>query len=144
MATYATTADFILAFGEAETQMLSELDEPNSISVDGLVIQRALEDASAEVDSYLSAARIVFNGDPPLILRNKVCDIARYRLDRNRQREDVRKRYEDAVKFFLDVVRGNASLGNTPGTDQPAVQRSSRAIGYTGEKVFTRDSLRFY
>ena len=141
---YATTADFILAFGEEETLALSQLDESNSIGINGEVIQRALETASAEIESYLTAARISVTGEPPLILRNLVCDIARYRLDRNRQREDVRLRYEDAIKFLQAVVKGNASIGISPDTGLPAVTQNSMPRGFSGEKIFTRDSLRFY
>jgi phage gp36-like protein len=141
---YASIADFTLAFGEQETLMLSELDEPNSVSIENSVVQRALDDATAEIESYLTAARIFVTGDPPLILRNKCCDIARYRLDKNRQREDVRLRYEDAIKFFKDVVKGDASIGLTPGTDQPAIIRNSKPKGFHGDRIFTYDSLSLY
>lgn len=108
---YSSVTDFITAFGSEETLMLSALDDPSIDEIQDPIIQRALDDAAAELDSYIAAAGYLIPLPyVPANLRERANDIARYRLDKNRQREDVRLRYEDAIAFLKDLVAGKARL----------------------------------
>ena len=143
MASYATIADFVTAFGTDETIMLSNLDDPSSVVIVESVIQRRLDDSSAEIDTYLQAAGYNLPlPSTPVVLRNRCCDISRYYLDRIRMREDVQQRYKEAIAYLKDLVKGNADLGL--GQDNQSVAVPDAPQWYTGDRVFTMDSLRGY
>ncbi|NJR38533.1 MAG: DUF1320 family protein [Leptolyngbyaceae cyanobacterium CSU_1_4] len=113
--------------------------------VEEKILNRALDDADAEADGYLQAAGYTLPlSSVPLILRNKCCDIARYRLDRNRPRDDVRQRYEDAIAFFKDLVNGRVKLPIAMNTGGGDGTNSIQPRWYSGDRVFTSDSLRSY
>jgi phage gp36-like protein len=140
---YATIDDFVMAFGDEETIALSNLDEPNSPVMNAVVIQRRLDDATAEIDTYLQAAGYSLPlAAVPVVLRNRCCDIARYYLDRIRMREDVQQRYKEAIAYLKDLVKGNADLGLAQNNQTLAVPDAPQ--WYSGDRVFTLDSLRGY
>jgi phage gp36-like protein len=131
-----------------EAIALTNLEDSDLERIDDKVLNRALEDADAEVDGYLSAAGYTLPlATAPLNLRNKCCDIARYRLDRNRPREDVRQRYEDAIAFLKDLASGRVKLpiGSSGGDGTlPDSANSIQPQWYTSDRVFTPDTLRGY
>ncbi len=102
---------FIEAFGEPETLMLTNLDTPNATVVNPVPINRALTDAAALIDSYLARRYQLPLLTVPQVLIPYSLDIARYKLDRIRNREDVRQRYEDAIKWLEMVASGKVYLG---------------------------------
>ncbi|WP_016949768.1 gp436 family protein [Anabaena sp. PCC 7108] len=109
---YATQEDMINLFGEPEVIELTNLDNPNLDAIDATRLDQALDYASREVDSYLQVAQYQLPlTSVPLVLRNKVADIARYHLDSYQVREDVRQRYEDAVKWLQMLASGKVGLG---------------------------------
>jgi phage gp36-like protein len=115
---YASTQDFINAFGEPETIMLTNLDDPSAGEPKLDPLDKALIDATALIDAYVGN-RYVLPLTVVSTVTNRYClDIARYMLDRIRSREDVRVRYEDAIKFFERVTKGLASLGAAALTGQ--------------------------
>ncbi len=141
---YATIADFETAFGTEEAIALTNLDNPGSIGINSTILNQALADATAEADAYLQAAGYSLPlPSTPLILRNKCCDIARYRLDKNRVRDDVRQRYEDAIAFLKDLSRGLASLGLDV-SNQVVIGEPDLPQWYTGDRVFHSSFLANY
>jgi phage gp36-like protein len=138
---YATPADFILAFGNDEAVEITNLDSPTASVLDSSKLQRALDDASSEIDSYLLAASYTIPlTSAPIVLREKCNDIARYRLDKWRNRDDVRRRYEDALIFLRDLSKGLASLGADV-TGKPIESQSDTPRWYTRDKVYTDETL---
>ena len=84
---YATLQSKIERFTEAELRVLSPL-AGQAGQVDTVRVQRALDDASAELDSYLAVRFTVpIEGELPLLVK-AVCDIAR---------EDLARAPSDAV-----------------------------------------------
>jgi phage gp36-like protein len=141
---YATTADMVELFGNSEMVELTNLDDPGAIAIDQPRLEKALDYASREVDSYLTAAQYQLPlPNVPLVLRNKVADIARYHLDSYRAREDVRQRYEDAVKWLGLLAQGKVSLGLDK-TTQEQVVTDDAVTYYSQPKVFTSRLLREY
>ena len=108
---YATQQDFIDAFGERETLMLTNLDNPNSVAIDPIPLDKALDDATAEIDTYIGSRYILPLASTPSVVNRYCLDIARYMLDRIRSREDVRLRYEDALKWLGMLASGKVSIG---------------------------------
>jgi phage gp36-like protein len=107
---YCTLDDLVKRFGEDE--LLDLAHDETGQAVDQAVVDRAIEDATGEMDGFISAAGYPVPMDPvPLIVTAYCADIARYRLYDDRATEQVRKRYEDAVKFLRSVSRGDVKLG---------------------------------
>lgn len=116
---YGTSAQFIEAFGEPETVMLTNLDTPMATVINPVPLNRDLIDAAAVIDSYLGRRYLLPLTVTPQILIPYSLDIARYRLDRIRDREDVRKRYEDAIKWLESVRDGKCFLGTDVASNLP-------------------------
>lgn len=109
MSTYATLSDLVLRFGERE---LAQLSNRSGLDViDDAVVARALEDANAEAHAYLATRYPVPVAPVPALLARLVCDIARYRLYDDAAPEEVRKRYEDAVRLLRSIAAGDVSIG---------------------------------
>jgi phage gp36-like protein len=116
---YGTSALFIEAFGQPEAVMLTNLDDPTITVVNPVPLNRALTDAAALIDSYLARRYQLPLSQVPQVLIPYALDIARYRLDRIRDRDDVRKRYEDAIKWLEGVRDGKNFLGTDVAANLP-------------------------
>ena len=121
---YATVADLIDRFGEAE---MIGLTDPDNTAVQSDRAQRKLDDAHALANSYVGMAyRLPLAGcakpapqpgnpqavgyvAPPLLTR-LVCDIARYYLYDDKSTDEVLKRYEQAKQELLHISQGKATL----------------------------------
>jgi phage gp36-like protein len=116
---YATTQDFIQAFGEQEAIQLSNLDNPMGDVVDANHIDQALQDASEEVNSYVRSRYATPISDPPRALKRWVMDIARYLLHRYDPTDTVKKNHEDALRFLREVRDGKKAIDLTATTQEP-------------------------
>jgi phage gp36-like protein len=47
----------------------------------------------------------------PDVLEKLACDIARYQLLENTEKEIVKERYDNAIRFLKDVAAGKVTLG---------------------------------
>lgn len=102
---------------------LAEVTDPMGQAVDSAKLQVALDDASAEADSYLGRRYLLPLATVPPVLRRLACDIAIYRLQALLPKEavqDARKRYEDALAWLESVVEGSQSLPDGSGTELPS------------------------
>lgn len=135
--TYATQQNMIDRFGAVELTQLT--DRSNSGGIDAAVMARALADADAAINGYLSA-RYTLPLDPvPLVLERLACDIARYFLYEDRATEQVAKRYNDAVKMLEGISRGTVALGVDGANQAPAATGGPE---YSApDRVFTHDTL---
>ncbi|TVU88309.1 gp436 family protein [Vreelandella titanicae] len=129
---YCTQVDLIERFGEAELLALAR-DETGT-AIDAAVVERACDDASGEIDGYVSAAGYTV----PLatvtrIITAYACDIARYRLYDEHASEQVQKRYDDAVKFLVRVANGTVKLGISTGS---AASSAGSVQMNSGRQVF--------
>jgi phage gp36-like protein len=100
---YATRTDLENRYGAAE------FAQRESILGVGAV-DRALADASAEIDGYLDDRYLVPVFPVPTIINKRCCDIARYNLLGDACTEDARNRYTDAIKYLGNIVNGTISL----------------------------------
>ncbi|MDM7320237.1 MAG: DUF1320 family protein [Fervidobacterium sp.] len=130
---YLTVSEFKERFG---VQRVAEI-----VSDDNL-IQTAIDDATAEIDSYLAVRYVLPLPIVPAVIKRLCADIAMYRLLTLRDMgeiEDVRKRYEDAVKLLQEIAKGNVSLGvpqasqDKPATSYSAAQVSDVSVFKRGE-----------
>ncbi|MEQ1967365.1 phage protein Gp36 family protein [Xenorhabdus nematophila] len=132
---YATQHDMILAFGERECRNLCDPEMTGQI--DEAVMAAALTRASAEIDGYLVGRYATPWPDTPRILVGRCCDIARYHLTTAHRvmSDEIRQRYEDAIRFLEKVAAGQISLGRADNgqiiqsTPQMAFGSSPRQFG---------------
>lgn len=138
---YATTTDFIAYFGEQESLELTNLSNPLATVVDTALLQQHLNYATAEIDGYISGNYALPLTSTPQILIYHCCDVARYRMDIYKTREDVVDRYERAIAYLRDVAKGIVNLG----LDQNNNEVESFALEpayYSSLPVFTIETLR--
>ncbi len=134
---YASAADLTARFGDAIGQMVAQ--DPLASTA----VHVALEDAAAEVDSYLEGRyQLPLVPVPRTILRVS-CDIACYRLLSllpNMEVEDARHRYEDAVKTLQAIRDGRLDLGLPQASAPPSVP--TPVLVASSPRLFSREKLR--
>jgi len=133
---YAAAADLVDRFTIEEVSALAPSEMPNEYNL--VVINSAMEDADAEINSYL-AVRYAVPVEGSKQLKAVACDIARYRMYDNDAPEQVETRYQQRVTWLKDVAAGRATLGI-------AESITSQTLAVTTTKnresrTFTRDSL---
>lgn len=105
------------------------------------VVDRAIADASAEIDTYVGKRYELPMGSPPEVLTRLCVDIVVYRLsaDADMATDERRKRYDDAIGFLRLIARGEVSLGvaeaQAPASTTGTVHSSS------SNRRFNRDSM---
>lgn len=130
---YATLTDLISRFGENDLVNLTDVNRSGAINL--VTIDRAIADADSEIDSYVAVRYSLPLASVPTELTRVACDIARYRLYGLKPLEEVRQRYEDAIKWLAGVANGSRSLG-LPAAQAPVV--SNTVQFNSGSSVFTR------
>ena len=105
---YATTEDLIDRYGEREIAQLTNVDGLDVIDV--AAVERALDDANSEAHAYICARYPVPVQPAPVLLVRIVCDIARYRLYDDSAPDEVRRRYDDAVRMLRGIAAGEVSI----------------------------------
>ena len=137
--TYANIQDMLDRFGEQELLALSDRDDVGVVCDE--VVDEALVSATGEIDPYLMGMYTLPLNPVPVIVRDFTCDIARFRLCGAgvTVTEEIRKRYEDAIKFFTKVSKGEIKLGLSE-DGQAAASTGSVKTSAPG-KVFNADAM---
>lgn len=133
---YASIADLVERFGETEVIELTDQDHLGQI--DTAVAERALQDATAEIDGYLAARYRLPVTDTPRLLSVLCTDIARYRLQKGVSTDQARQRYEDAVDTLKRIQDGRMNLPLTAPPPASADPMIAPGIG----RVFDSNSLK--
>lgn len=133
--TYASQQNLIDRFGEDELIQLT--DRTGTDSIDAAVVGRALADADAEINGYLSTRYTLPLSPVPDVLEKLACDIARYRLHDENPKEAIVKRYDDAIRFLKDVAAGKVTLGVDSNNAQAATISNAVQMS-SSTKVFSR------
>lgn len=111
---YATTKDAIDLYGaQYALGSVAREGSPNKAS-----FEKALADASSEMDSYLSSAYDVPVSPVTPVISRYCIDIAIYiaSADAGSVTDEKRKRYEDAIRWLTLVAKGTAVIAGTDGT----------------------------
>lgn len=108
---YATKADMIQRFGEPE--LLNLTDAGRTGIIDDAILDMSLNDATSEIDSYLAVVLTTTPTSGFAVLIGVCCDIARYRLYAGigGETEQVKERYDAAIRWLRDVSTGKARIG---------------------------------
>lgn len=135
--TYATKQDLIDRFGNTELAQLT--DRTNGTTIDDAVLNKALADADAEINAYISVNHVLPLLPVPANLVRVAGDIARYYLYEDRVTERVKQRYDDAIAFLKNVAAGRASLGVDAAGAAPAPAQTVQFPA--SQKVFIREDI---
>lgn len=143
---YATIADMESARGVDLIRKLSDKNKAGTRADD--VLTAALARASSLADAYIDKKYAVPLASPPDYLVEAVIDIAVYRLaaDVMIGTDEFRKRYEDALKLFKDIGKGEITLAGATPADAGTADPATGATGSKGVQViapkryFTRDT----
>ncbi|WP_440410629.1 gp436 family protein [Neorhizobium petrolearium] len=140
--TYATQQDLIDRFGAEELIQLTDRTNIPVSTIDPVVVDRALSDASELIDGYLKKVVKLPLSPVPGVLVKTASDIARYYLHGKAADKDnpVTRAYNEAVGLLRDVSRGLVELA-VDGEAPPAAGGGS-VQAVAPNRVFTRDSLR--
>lgn len=136
---YATEAEFIETFGLQLTIELTNLEAPDATTVNSTVFIRGATRAAGIIDGYIGSRYALPLTTVPDLLVTLSMDIQRYQMAHHGQEEDVRQRYEDALKMLEKISKGTIDLG-LPLVDAVAPTSGSPACIHSG-RVFTNSSL---
>ncbi len=136
--TFATLSDLQARFGDREIKLLADRD--NDGVIDAGVVESALEDADAEIVSLIGQAVSIDTANLPRNLVRLACEIARFRLYGANVGEEVRKRYEDAVRQLRLIATGQATLDGGAAAPAEAANQAPLKAAATepGSRVFRR------
>lgn len=137
---YAVQQDIVDRYGEDE--LYATFDRDNDGTLDTNAVDKALQDASDEIDGYLlgiiGSDRLPLS-DPPKILVFQCIDIALYKGSVGAAiSEEKRQRYEDAVKFLTMISKGSISIG----LQQPDEGGIGGSVFSGNDRIFTRDKMK--
>lgn len=142
--TYATAQDLVDRIPERDLQLLTDFSGAAN-AVDARKITDALEDATAQINSYIAKVVTLPLAETPAMLSVVCRDLARYRLYANigRVTETETKLHDAAVAYLRSVRDGAASIGDE--TAENTVEASEGAVSVEGpDRVMTRDSLQSF
>lgn len=139
---YANQDDLQLAFGEQELIQSSwqghleegeEIpDEPNVA-----VIAAALENAAALIDSYIGPCiELPLSSVPPALLQVHM-DITRYLLNEDRPSDEVKGRYDNALKYLQELCGAGPALVQPDGSLVPPNEAAAVSSVYSRPRIYT-------
>lgn len=116
MSAYATQTDIENRYG-AEA-LLVAADRDGDGEVDENVVEKALDDATDEINAYIGTRFSLPLATVPALLVRLCVDIAFYRLsaDAGSATEEKRKRFDDVLVLLNRISKGDAGLDVTPAT----------------------------
>lgn len=135
---YCTQTNLVGRYGEREILNLSDkgsgTENPHSDTIDSARVQLAIDDATAEIDMYLSKCYSI-SAIRNLYLASKTvprlvtmaCEIARYKLYDTQKVEDtnsdseVYRRYKNTVRDLQNICDGNLLDSDGNVIDRPCV-----------------------
>lgn len=140
---YASAIEFRAGLAHRDLVLLTDLDGSEGDVVEAR-ITAALDDASAEIDSYLGKAGLTLPlAHVPRVLNVLCRDMALHRLHINAGHtgESTRPLHKNAVDFLKAVAAGDMALGDAGGMP-PEVTSPGVAMTDGPDRHLTRDSLR--
>ena len=138
--TYAAAEDMQNRFNHQDLVLLTEREHSTPGEVDMAVLTQALEDATAEINAYLSGRYTLPLSIVPTALVRICCDIARYFLSGDNAPEHIHTRYTDALKFLQAVNQGTVSLGIDSQGDKATT--NDTAVMESAGSVFARNKAK--
>lgn len=130
-------------YGNNEMISLTNPDDPAAVAINATTMQGALDDASAEIDGYLQARYTLPLAVIPPVLVQICRQIARYMLYDQVAPEEIRNRYNDAVKWLNNLAKGIVNLGVESATG-PNPTDGPTGIKSDTDRIFNAATLADY
>ena len=140
MATYATKQDLL----DRDSSMLWNLAIDRSTDdLNDTAIDRALELAADEINSFLKKRYVLPLLEVPGLLREKAIDVAFYWLAGSDQQATnmMTERYQAALKTMKDIANGERDLGLPTLSTQAEGAVGKVELVQGNERLFTRKTL---
>jgi len=141
---YASKQDLVDRYGATELIQLTDRNNRPASTIDDTVVARALADAGALIDGYLSKRYSLPIAVTPPILVRMCCDITRFYLHGKAAEKDgpVDRANTAAISWLRDVAKGVVELeiGATGEAPEPLGGGTVRTS--TNQRVMRRDTLR--
>lgn len=137
---YAIDTDLYNKYGQDHIGRITNPDTTSTIP-DSVKVDSALEQATAEIDSYLGSCYVTPVDPVPEALKFKTIDIAYYHLYVGCEtNEEAKNRYEKCLEWLDRLCCGDCTL------DIGLVRKDSSAYVRvsTKDRIFTRESLEPY
>ena len=139
--TYATQTDLVERFGFDE--LAQRTNRVDGLTIDTVVLGRALADADAEIDGYLATRYTLPLASTPAVLVRLAADLARYQLCGDKVPDSVRQRYVDAVVVLKRLATGDVQLAGIAAV--PAAGGAGNAVAArAADRVFGPAQLAGY
>ena len=108
---------------------------------DDALVDEAIEDASSEIDAYLSRRYDTPVSPAPAILKKLCLDITLWNIVSRRQRSEAPpvalERYRAAIRLLEKIARGEITIGPGPAGPEPEGGARSSAP----PQAFTREGM---
>jgi len=134
--TYATKQDLVDRYTETELAQLT--DEEAGEVIDDTVMNKALADTDAEIDSYLQGRYTLPLASTPPRLNLAACRIARFHLYKDKPTEHVRQAYDDEIAWLKLVAAGKISIGPAEEGESEAPPSGNTVVIESAGNVFDR------
>ena len=132
---YAVASDFILAFEQQEVIHLTNMENPNAVSVDMNRLNQALDNASFTIDLYLGLYTFPITTVPEWF--NQCClDIARFNLYQGSVPDEVVLKHDAWIKRLELIAKGLIKLAGMS-LSTPVVTTSSYIRVRKGDRVYS-------
>lgn len=137
---YATAADMLTRYGTTELRQLTDIETPRTGGIVATVLQRALDDAAAWIDSFLIGRYTLPLVHPQaLAALNLVCAAeARYLLMTTSADERAVADHKSRETYLRSVAKGEISLLPAAAVAEP--EGAGAVLFNPGSKVFGRES----
>lgn len=134
---YCTQQNLVDRFNQLELIQLTDRANPPAGTINTTVLNQAIADADAEINSYLTGYTLPLATVPANLVRI-ACDITRYYLYDDSMVEQVKTRYDSAIKYLTQVAKGTISLGPDTAGAVAAVTSNSAEFA-SSPAVFGRE-----
>lgn len=137
---YATVSDMQSRYQRRNLDLLTASRSENGEPDDTMIVD-ALNDASAMIESYISARYTLPLSVVPPTLAQQCCVIAWYYLNDARATDQTVQRYKDAMRWLADVRDGKIPLGVDDAGEAPASENLAQVV--SDAPVFSRKQRGF-
>ncbi|MHB1183393.1 MAG: gp436 family protein [Desulfobulbia bacterium] len=132
---YGSKQDMIDRYGEEELIQLT--DRVDAGIIDDTVLDQARADADAEIDGYLAGRYQLPLAEVPPSLVRVACEITRYHLYDDAVTDNVKDRYDNAVRFLRALAKGDVTMVQSTGAAADTSESAGVAEFETSRSVFT-------
>lgn len=140
--TYATQKGLIDRVGERMLIDLTDREDSPTNVIDSDAVERALSDADAEIDGYLTDRYVLPLADVPPAIFRIACTIAIVNLHIHEPSAKLKDDYDNAQRKLREIAAGTFRL---PVAGVEPQSTSSEGVKSTDrERPFTQDSMKSF